>query len=471
MIKRTSWLSVCSLALLLAFGHQGTAEAQYYPRPYFSPHGGGADAAAERINKAKETIDIAMYSISTSGPIWEALKKATQRGVRVRIILNKGSSKKSFTAKATALENIGVHVFKVTRTMHEKFALFDSGTWYRRKLLNGSANWSTGAETRYSENTVLYGRHYHLFYAFQQEFNLLLSKASPISDGAEDHMQPVKLNKPSKYTRRYERAVFSSANHDTGSTVISDEIVALMQKAKKSIIIDVAHFNSKRIANALIAIRNSKPNLKIEVLLDMGEYGDKKSRCKELERAKIDVRYKMYSLAFHHPRSQLQHHKTMIVDDRDMITGSYNWSDTAEDSNYENIIVVQGHVRRNKKMVKAFLDEHDKLWNLGNDVYARFLSAMKAEPGDANYKPVVPIHFDTDYFRAVMTLTRKQMAPLRSAASKSGVWADRKNKESSYVNRETAKVLTKSEAKNLTGTFLDTTPNGDSTGLVGGLPD
>src|SRR5690606_37283735 len=131
-----------------------------------------------------------------------------------------------------------------------------------------------------------------------------------------------------------------------------------------------------------------------------------KSRCRDLERAGIAVRYKTYSLAFVHARSQLQHHKTIIVDERDMLTGSYNWSDTAEHSNYENAIVVEGHVRRNEPFVAAFVQEHLRLWDQGRDQYPAVRAAMTASPSNPAYRRYIPIHFDTNYFRGPMALTR-----------------------------------------------------------------
>ena len=165
-LRRSGLTSALIAAALLAIGLAGPAQAQWTPQSYFSPNGGGADATAEVIDNAQDTLDVAMYSMSTSGPIWNSLKAAIQRGVRVRVVMHKGHT--SNKHKTAALEGIGAHVFAVTKTMHQKFALADAGKWWRRKLVNGSANWSTGAETRYSENTVVYGRHYHLFYAFQQ---------------------------------------------------------------------------------------------------------------------------------------------------------------------------------------------------------------------------------------------------------------------------------------------------------------
>ncbi|HBP23078.1 MAG TPA: hypothetical protein DEA08_35565 [Planctomycetes bacterium] len=466
-LRRSGLTSALIAAALLAIGLAGPAQAQWTPQSYFSPNGGGADATAEVIDNAQDTLDVAMYSMSTSGPIWNSLKAAIQRGVRVRVVMHKGHT--SNKHKTAALEGIGAHVFAVTKTMHQKFALADAGKWWRRKLVNGSANWSTGAETRYSENTVVYGRHYHLFYAFQQEFNRLLADAKPLTPQAAANQEPVRLNKPSSRVRRYERAVFTSANFDTGTEVVADEIIALMQKAEESIVIDVAHFNSQRITDALIAVKQAKPSLQIEVMVDLGEYADGKSKVKQLEGAGIEVRYKTYSLSFLHPRSQLQHHKTMIVDRRDMITGSYNWSETAELRNYENVIVVQGHVARNKPMIEAFLAEHDRLWNQNRDRYAPFMAAMRSDPSDADYRRYVPIHFDTDYYRGPMSLTRSELRDLRSAAWAAGAFErqpnGKRNVEFSYLDRENRDVY----RGNPPGTFIDLGNLNGATTVLSGL--
>lgn len=468
MSSKTHRPLLAALLIAAAVGAAAApARAQLTPKAYFSPHGGGADATAERIDEARETIDVAMYSISTGGPIWDALERATARGVRVRIILNDGDG--SNASKARGLENIGVHVFTTSRTLHEKFALFDAGIWYRRKLVNGSANWSTGAETRYSENTVVYGRHYHLFFQFQDEFNRLLAEAEPLSADAANHQDPVHLNTPSSSVRRYERAVFSSQNSGSSTYVVADAIIDLIRSAKESIIIDVAHFNSRRIADALIDFHRDNPQVRIEVLLDMGEYADGKSRCRDLERAGIDVRYKTYSLAFVHGRSQLQHHKTIIVDEEHMVTGSYNWSDTAEHSNYENAIVVQGDVSRNRPFLRAFVQEHERLWDQGRDRYPAMLAAMTAEPDDPEYRRYIPIHFDTNYFEGPMALTRDEVRPLRSAAWAYGLWNrqpdGRSNTEFSYLDRETRDVFRGTPS----GTFIDAPTSGAGIGLVGAL--
>lgn len=52
------------------------------------------------------------------------------------------------------------------------------------------------------------------------------------------------------------------------------------------------------------------------------------------------------------------HHKFMISDDKLLLTGSYNWTNSAARYNQENIVVTN-----NAGLVKDFLGEFEKLWN------------------------------------------------------------------------------------------------------------
>jgi|TARA_B110000261_G_scaffold61435_1_gene72249 phosphatidylserine/phosphatidylglycerophosphate/cardiolipin synthase-like enzyme len=45
-----------------------------------------------------------------------------------------------------------------------------------------------------------------------------------------------------------------------------------------------------------------------------------------------------------------------------LLTGSYNWTKSAADRNQENILVTE-----DPKMVKSYLSEFEKLWDLFKD--------------------------------------------------------------------------------------------------------
>jgi phosphatidylserine/phosphatidylglycerophosphate/cardiolipin synthase-like enzyme len=141
---------------------------------YFSPNGGKADAVVRELDKAQKSIYIAMYSVSTgsTAPIFAAMRRAAERGVKVRMIFNHARRGARNKAKSLSLERIGVDVRYVTRTMHEKFAIVDS-----KLLLTGSANWSTSADTKHSENMQIIASPKYVVTAFKREFRLLMDKS------------------------------------------------------------------------------------------------------------------------------------------------------------------------------------------------------------------------------------------------------------------------------------------------------
>lgn len=59
------------------------------------------------------------------------------------------------------------------------------------------------------------------------------------------------------------------------------------------------------------------------------------------------------------------HHKFMVADDEITITGSYNWTRSAERYNQENIVWV-----KDQMFAKSFNQEFEKLWEASTDLYS-----------------------------------------------------------------------------------------------------
>jgi len=55
--------------------------------------------------------------------------------------------------------------------------------------------------------------------------------------------------------------------------------------------------------------------------------------------------------------AQHMHHKFAVIDDERLLTGSYNWTRSAADYNYENLMVTN-----DVGLVKPFAEEFDRLW-------------------------------------------------------------------------------------------------------------
>jgi phosphatidylserine/phosphatidylglycerophosphate/cardiolipin synthase-like enzyme len=117
---------------------------------YFSPNGGATAAVVAELNAARESIDVQAYSF-TSTPIARAVKTAFERGVKVRVILDKSQQTAQYTS-ATYLFNAGVPVFIDAKHQiaHNKVILIDG-----RTILTGSFNFTEAAEDRNAENLLI----------------------------------------------------------------------------------------------------------------------------------------------------------------------------------------------------------------------------------------------------------------------------------------------------------------------------
>lgn len=116
--------------------------------------------------------------------------------------------------------------------------------------------------------------------------------------------------------------------------------------------IDVAVFSfaRKRIAQALIdaARRGVRVRLKLDALQADFEYTG--TLIERMRRAGIGVRLVQM------PADRHMHHKFAVIDRRIVITGSFNWTRTASEENWENVVAI-----RSKRIAAGFRAEWRKV--------------------------------------------------------------------------------------------------------------
>ncbi len=160
------------------FGFNGIASAE--TRVYFSPDSGCTDAIVSEISRAKNTVDIMMYSFS-SRPILEEIVKAKARGVRVRVLLDKGQEKQKY-AKGRYLAQRGFTVKYDTGKglMHNKVGIIDG-----KAMFTGSFNWTAQAE-KYNAENLLSIDDPALIKKYQERFDSLWERGRPASPSAHE---------------------------------------------------------------------------------------------------------------------------------------------------------------------------------------------------------------------------------------------------------------------------------------------
>lgn len=113
--------------------------------------------------------------------------------------------------------------------------------------------------------------------------------------------------------------------------VISTELL----KAKKTIYVAVAWFTDTRLLKILE--EKAKQGIKIKVLFVADEINDKSSvDFSDLE----SFGGKVFPLD---TNKLLMHNKFCVIDNKTVITGSYNWTNKAANSNLENIMLITGN--------------------------------------------------------------------------------------------------------------------------------
>lgn len=112
---------------------------------------------------------------------------------------------------------------------------------------------------------------------------------------------------------------------------IESVILINLKNAKSSVKIAVAWCTNPKIFDLLHKLHSNNIVIQVIVADDKINFTVAKNQFQSLIDANIEVKVSRY------PR--LMHHKFCVIDDRLLLTGSYNWTRKAELTNHENIII------------------------------------------------------------------------------------------------------------------------------------
>ena len=133
---------------------------------------------------------------------------------------------------------------------------------------------------------------------------------------------------------------FSPGGHCT------DAIVNQISSAKRSILVQAYSFTSAPIAKALVDAHDRKVD--ITVVLDSSQRTAQYSSATFLFNQGIPV--------FIDSGHAIAHNKVILIDERTIITGSFNFSKAAEESNAENLLIIDGKPKLYQAYAKNFQD-------------------------------------------------------------------------------------------------------------------
>ncbi len=305
--------------------------------------GGPDQELADTIDAARLSVDVAAYDLD----LWslrDALQAAHRRGVTVRMVTD---SEYLSNPEVQALVEAGIEVLGDRREslMHNKFVVID-----RLEVWTGSMNFTINGAYR-NDNNLLRMRSSRMAENFTREFEEMFLQDQFGLSGAPATPYP------SVTVEGTQVEVFFSPEDDT-----ADRLVELVQSAQRSVRFMAFSFTSDPLASALHAA--IQRGVSVQGVMERDQVASNiGSEYDFLRRAGIDVRLD--------GNSRSMHHKVLIIDDQIVVTGSYNFSANAEDSNDENLLVLHS-----AQIADQYLAEYERVI-----AKAQPAQTHRAEPG------------------------------------------------------------------------------------------
>ncbi len=298
------------------------------------------DKLISRINTAKRSIDLALYSLSgtVGADIASALVSAKNRGVKIRVT---GEYDTRTTAPWSTIQNAGIPYINDqfgnndgAGLHHNKFFIFDyrGGAPDSIWLIMGSWN-PTDPGTNDDRQNIVEIQDVALAGAYTIEFEEMWGSNSDIANQQNSRFGARKMNNtPHNFVigGRKVESYFSPSDRTTSF------IGRTISRGNKSINGAVMTITRRDLADSIISLKNR--NGKTRLILSNNT--DSGSQFSYLQTSGVDIRLKGFT-------SGLLHHKYAIIDAEYsnatpyVITGSHNWSSSAENSNDENTLIFQ----------------------------------------------------------------------------------------------------------------------------------
>jgi phosphatidylserine/phosphatidylglycerophosphate/cardiolipin synthase-like enzyme len=292
------------------------------------------DTVIYYLNMAQHTVDITMYE-QESEEIVAAINEAYVRGVQVRYITDDEGRN---PALDFLNENIPVLYGNTVAIMHDKFIIIDADEDMESWVITGSLN-HTEANLGWDYNNMICIQDKSLALGFTLEFEEMWGSDGPMYDIENVKFGAEKTNNtPHKFRiNQIPMEVYFSPSDGTTS-----KIQSAIDMAIKDIEFGIMVFTENSLGNAIADAQER--GLDIQGIIDYVEYTG--SEYQYLKDNGVYVRDYVNPDGSQWPDGPVFHHKYVILDFMDgpedaiAITGSHNWSASAESINDENTLII-----------------------------------------------------------------------------------------------------------------------------------
>ncbi len=293
------------------------------------------------IHNAQTSIHIASFEFNLT-PVAEALIAAKNRGVDVKWVTDDENGleydtkpgRGQFSLMAAAGIELKDDAGR-SALMHNKFWIFDG-----QIVWTGSTNITVNGIFK-QNNNVLVIHSPEIAFIFEREFQELWgAQLGPRAPSAINIQWAILDGTPIQ--------VLFSAEDEAVSNLI-----ALVNDAQTSIRFLAFSFTDDPLAQAMID--RGKAGVDVKGVFETFGSNSIRSELRTFWCAGLPVRQD--------GNGSFLHDKIILIDNNIIVTGSLNYSSSADDENEENVVILD-----NAEIAALYLQEFDKLWNQAHDV-------------------------------------------------------------------------------------------------------
>jgi phosphatidylserine/phosphatidylglycerophosphate/cardiolipin synthase-like enzyme len=281
------------------------------------------------INAAQKSLDIAIYELDLD-QIGDAIRDAAQRGVKVRIVTDSDSLNADKTLTDLAKEKIEIVPDERNAIMHDKFMVVDG-----KFVWTGSWNF-TFSDTYRNNNNAIYIQSEKLAKNYTAEFEEMFMERKFGPESPENTVYP-----ELQIGNSLVDTCFAPEDH------CGDKVIDLVKESQKSIHFMAFSFTNNAVGNAIA--KRAKAGVKVSGVFEARNVSDEFSEYAYFKKQHMNVRLD--------GNKYYMHHKVIIIDDQIVIMGSFNFTDNADKSNDENILVIY-----NPNIAAQYLEEFRRVY-------------------------------------------------------------------------------------------------------------
>lgn len=313
---------------------------------FFNEPSGSSDAATyvngidvplvDAIGQVQNTLDIVAFEMNNE-LIVQAIMDAKDRGVTVRMVTDDDHGLEDRDGIVQGMKDAGIPIVDDSRSalMHDKFMIMDSAA-----VWTGSWNYTVNGTYR-NNNNALVMQIPQAVAAYQAEFDEMFVRKEFGPRSTDDGL----INFTEGDTEV--SILFASEGN------VIEAVGNAVREAESDVRFMTFVFSSDSLAEAMLEMIDKGIN--IQGVFENRNSTASWSQMPPLHCAGAHVRQD--------GNRYVLHHKVIIIDDNTVVTGSFNFSGNASQSNDENLVII-----KNKDIAKLYIDEWQRMWDNAEDL-------------------------------------------------------------------------------------------------------